>query len=62
MAEKKRKTLREEVLRLREENHELRKFVNYVRSLKTDEDFLKLKGILQQANEKFSSNEEENEE
>lgn len=62
MAEKKRKTLHEEVLRLREENHELRKFVNYVRSLKTDEDFLNLKKVLEKANEKFSSQEKENEE
>lgn len=44
--------------RLREENYELRKFVNYVRSLKTDEDFLKLREVLQQADEKFSSKEE----
>ena len=35
---------------LREENFELRKFVNYVRSLKTEEDFINLKNVLESAN------------
>lgn len=38
---------------IRAENYELRKFVNYVRSLKTDEDFIKLKNILAEADKKF---------
>lgn len=42
---------------LREENFELRKFVNYVRWLKTDEEFLKLKEILAEADKKFLKSE-----
>ena len=40
---------------LRAENFELRKFVNYVRSLKTKADFMKLRWILQQADKHFNS-------
>lgn len=43
---------------IRAENYELRKFVNYVRSLKTDEDFIKLKNILAEADKKFLKEEE----
>lgn len=43
---------------LREENYELRKFVNYVRWLKTDEEFLKLKEILAEADKKFLKKDE----
>ena len=49
MSEKK-ANLIQEINELRAENRELRKFVNYVRSLKTDEDFLTLKTILESAN------------
>lgn len=42
---------------LREENFELRKFVNYVRWLKTDEEFLKLKEILAETDKKFLKSE-----
>lgn len=38
---------------LREENFELRKFVNYVRWLKTKADFMKLRSILQMADKNF---------
>lgn len=43
---------------VRAENYELRKFVNYVRWLKTDEEFLKLKEILAEADKKFLKTEE----
>lgn len=43
---------------IRAENYELRKFVNYVRWLKTDEEFLKLKEILAEADKKFLKTEE----
>lgn len=42
---------------LRAENRELRKFVMYVKWLKTDEEFLNLKKILEEANKKFLKNE-----
>lgn len=48
MSEKKADLIKENN-ELRAENYELRKFVNYIRSLKTDEDFLKLKKILEEA-------------
>ena len=47
---------------LQSENDELRKFVNYVRSLKTEEDFLNLKTILEEADKHFNSEEKEDEE
>ena len=54
MSEKKADLIKENN-ELRAENLELRKFVNYVRWLKTDEDFLNLKVILEQANEHFNN-------
>lgn len=57
MSEKKADLIKENN-ELRAENNELRKFVNYVRSLKTDEDFLNLKYILEVANEKFEQEDE----
>ena len=47
---------------LQAENKELRKFVNYVRNLKTEEDFLNLKTILEEADKHFNSEENEDEE
>jgi len=40
---------------LRAENRELRRFVMYVRWLKTKEDFLGLKALLEKADEMFKS-------
>lgn len=56
MSEKKSDLIRENN-ELRAENRELRKFVNYVRWLKTDEEFFNLKKILEEANKKFLKNE-----
>lgn len=56
MSEKKADLIKENN-ELRAENRELRKFVNYVRSLKTDEDFLNLKIILEEADKKFEEKE-----
>ena len=47
---------------LQAENRELRKFVNYVRGLETEEDFLNLKTILEEADKHFNSEENEDEE
>ena len=44
---------------LQAENDELRKFVMYVKWLKTDEEFLNLKTILENVAEYFSSLEKE---
>ena len=57
MSEKKSDLIKENN-ELRAENFELRKFVNYVRWLKTDEEFLKLKEILAEADKKFLKKEE----
>ena len=56
MSEKKADLIKENN-ELRAENNELRRFVNYVRSLKTDEDFLKLKKVLEEADRKFKEKE-----
>ena len=53
------KELMEEVEKLEEENRELRKFINYVRWLKTEDDFLNLKVILEQADIYFNSKKED---
>lgn len=55
------KQLEQENAELRAENRELRKFVEYVRWLKTDEDFLNLKTILEEADKHFNSKNEEDE-
>lgn len=57
MSEKKSDLIKENN-ELRAENFELRKFVNYVRWLKTDEEFLKLKEILAEADKKFLKKDE----
>lgn len=46
-------TLIKQIEELQEENRELRKFVEYVRSLKTKEDFLRLRNVILDTNKKF---------
>lgn len=58
MSEKKADLIKENE-ELRAENDELRKFVMYVKWLKTDEEFLNLKTILENVAEYFSSLEKE---
>ena len=55
------KQLEQENAELRAENRELRKFVEYVRWLKTDEDFLNLKTILEEADKHFNQTEDDDE-
>lgn len=55
------KQLEQENAELRAENRELRKFVEYVRWLKTDEDFLNLKTILEEADKHFNQTEDNDE-
>ena len=45
--------LEKENKELREENIELTKFVNYVRGLKTHEDFNKLRNVIISVNKKY---------
>ena len=59
MSEKKadiQKQLEKENKSLREENRELKKFVTYVQWLKTDEEFLELKKVIETANKKLLKN------
>lgn len=58
MSEKKADLIKENN-ELRAENRELRKFVMYVKWLKTDEDFLGLKAVLEQVDTYFNSLEKE---
>lgn len=53
MSEKKSDLIRENN-ELRAENRELRKFVMYVKWLKTDEEFLGLKAVLNRVDEYFN--------
>lgn len=57
MSEKKSDLIRENN-ELRAENRELRKFVNYVRWLKTDEEFINLRKLLEKANFILKENQE----
>jgi len=41
--------------KLIQENRELKHFVNYVRSCKTKDDFLKLRNVVNQANSRFKA-------